>query len=55
MIDFDKSETWVLVDIETDGPLPGKNSMLSLAAVAFKPNGEVISDFCGAPRMGQES
>lgn len=31
-------ETYVSVDVETDGPIPGRNSMLSLGAAAFDPN-----------------
>lgn len=29
------SETIISIDVETDGPIPGANSMLSLGAVAF--------------------
>ena len=30
------SEVYISVDVETDGPIPGPNSMLSLGAAAFK-------------------
>jgi len=33
-------ETYVSVDVEADGPIPGRNSMLSLGAAAFDPNRE---------------
>jgi len=32
-------------DIETDGPLPGQNSMLSFASVVFRESGEVVGSF----------
>lgn len=32
-----KPEIYVSVDVETNGPIPGKYSMLSLGAAAFKP------------------
>lgn len=35
-------DIYISVDIETDGPIPGANSMLSLALIAFKANGEII-------------
>lgn len=38
-------ETFVSIDIETDGPIPGEFSMLSLAAVAFDPNANVLGEF----------
>ena len=38
-------EIYVSVDIESDGPVPGLNSMLSLGAVAFDPVGKVLSKF----------
>src|SRR5262249_20492841 len=34
-----KQETYISIDIETDGPCPGINSMLSLGAVAFRLDG----------------
>lgn len=33
------------IDVETDGPIPGLNSMLSLGCVAFKETGEEVSNF----------
>ena len=32
-----KKEIYISVDVETDGPIPGQNSMLSLGAAAFLP------------------
>lgn len=37
--------TYISVDIETDGPTPGRNSMLSLGAVAMTPTGHIINRF----------
>lgn len=39
------SEVYVSTDVETDGPLPGVNSMLSLGSVAFSGEGEVLDTF----------
>lgn len=39
------SETYLLVDIESDGPVPGRHSMLSFAAVAFKADKTVLGTF----------
>jgi len=36
-----KQEVYVSIDIETDGPIPGPHSMLSLGAVALLPQGEI--------------
>lgn len=36
-------EIYVSVDVETDGPIPGPNSMLSFGAVALKSDGTEIS------------
>jgi DNA polymerase III alpha subunit (gram-positive type) len=38
-------ETYVSTDIETDGPIPGVNSMLSLGSVAFDAEGKEIAAF----------
>lgn len=37
-----REEVYVSIDIETDGPAPGLNSMLALGAAAFDQNGEQI-------------
>lgn len=37
-------ERYISVDIETDGPIPGDNSMLSLGAAAFDPPSEAAMD-----------
>lgn len=38
-------EVYISTDIETDGPIPGPNSMLSLGAAAFIPEGKMLSTF----------
>lgn len=38
-------EIYISTDIESDGPIPGANSMLSFASVAFSDAGDVISTF----------
>lgn len=40
-----REELYFSVDIETDGPIPGCNSMLSFGCVVFTENGEEISSF----------
>lgn len=40
-----KTETYVSVDIEADGPIPGMNSMMALGAVAFDPEGMELTEF----------
>lgn len=40
-----KSEVFISVDVETDGPIPGPNSMLSIGAAAFLPDGSLVSTF----------
>ena len=37
-------EIYISVDIETDGPCPGENNLLSLGAVAVKPGTGMISE-----------
>ena len=37
--------TYVVIDAEFDGPLPGINSMISLGAVAINKNGDTLGDF----------
>ena len=39
------AEIYISVDIESDGPIPGPNSMLSFGAAAFQPDGKIISTF----------
>ena len=52
-----KKETYVSIDIETDGPAPGINSMLALGAAAFNEEGEQIDTwyrkFFKLPEAGQ--
>jgi 3' exoribonuclease, RNase T-like/Prokaryotic homologs of the JAB domain len=43
--DVDMSEIYISTDIETDGPIPGPNSMLSFGSVAFNDRGEEIGSF----------
>jgi DNA polymerase III alpha subunit (gram-positive type) len=38
-------EIYVSTDVETDGPIPGPHSMLSLGSVAFTNTGEEIAEF----------
>jgi hypothetical protein len=38
-------ETYVSTDIETDGPIPGPNSMLSFGSAAFSPDERLLSTF----------
>jgi DNA polymerase III alpha subunit (gram-positive type) len=40
-----KHETYVSTDVETDGPIPGPNSMLSFASVAFDETGTELGSF----------
>jgi hypothetical protein len=40
-----RSEIYFSIDIESDGPIPGPHSMLSLGAVAFHENGTVLGSF----------
>jgi DNA polymerase III alpha subunit (gram-positive type) len=40
-----KNEVYCSVDIEANGPIPGDNSMLSLGAAAFSPDGKLLSTF----------
>jgi hypothetical protein len=39
------SETYVSTDIETDGPIPGPNSMLSFASAAYRADKKLIATF----------
>jgi DNA polymerase III alpha subunit (gram-positive type) len=39
------TEIYISVDVETDGPIPGPNSMLSLGAAAFLPDGTMVSSY----------
>jgi hypothetical protein len=38
-------EIYVSTDVETDGPIPGPNSMLSFASAAYQPNKTLASTF----------
>ncbi len=40
-----KKEAYISVDVETDGPIPGPNSMLSLGAAAFDSDGAMVETF----------
>lgn len=40
-----KSNVYVSLDIETTGPIPGINAMLSLGAAAYNEGGEFLLDF----------
>ncbi len=39
------SEIYVSTDIESDGPIPGPNSMLSFGSAAFNEDGKMVSTF----------
>lgn len=39
------SETYISVDVEADGPIPGKHSMLSLGAAAYDESGLLLDTF----------
>jgi hypothetical protein len=39
------AEIYVSTDIETDGPIPGPNSMLSLASAAYRPDKQLLDTF----------
>lgn len=38
-------EVYISVDVETDGPIPGPNSMLSIGSAAFTEDGNLLSTF----------
>ncbi|HYF07503.1 MAG TPA: DNA polymerase III subunit epsilon, partial [Acetobacteraceae bacterium] len=38
-------ELYISTDIESDGPIPGVNSMLSFASAAFLPDKTLVSTF----------
>src|SRR5579862_1181315 len=38
-------EIYLSTDVETDGPIPGPNSMLSFASAAFKPDKTLVGTF----------
>jgi hypothetical protein len=40
-----RPEIYVSTDVETDGPIPGENSMLSMASVAFDEGGRELAAF----------
>lgn len=40
-----KDEIFCSIDVETDGPIPGRNSMLSFGCYAFKEDGTEIGTF----------
>src|SRR5262245_48459621 len=39
------SEVYVSTDVETDGPIPGPNSMLSFASAAYLPDKTLVDTF----------
>jgi hypothetical protein len=38
-------EIYVSTDVETDGPIPGPHSMLSLGSAAYLPDKTLVSTF----------
>jgi hypothetical protein len=51
----ERSETYVSTDIETDGPIPGANSMLSFASVAYDGDGRELGIFVSNPETLAEA
>ena len=45
------SEIYISTDIETDGPIPGVNSMLSFASAAFLADKTLIGTFSANLRL----
>jgi hypothetical protein len=41
------SEIYISTDVETDGPIPGPHSMLSLASAAYTPDKRLVGTFSG--------
>jgi hypothetical protein len=39
------SELYVSIDVETDGPIPGEYSMLSLGSATFESSGQILDKF----------
>jgi hypothetical protein len=39
------AEIYISTDIETDGPVPGPNSMLSFGSAGYRPDGTLVSTF----------
>lgn len=39
------NDIYISVDIKTDGPIPGDNSMLSIGMIAFLANGTVLGEY----------
>jgi DNA polymerase III alpha subunit (gram-positive type) len=42
---FTMSEIYISTDVETDGPIPGPNSMLSFASAAYTADKKLVSTF----------
>ena len=42
---MNNNEIYISTDIESDGPIPGPNSMLSLGAAAYQPDGKILGTF----------
>jgi DNA polymerase III alpha subunit (gram-positive type) len=42
---MEQEETYICTDIEADGPIPGPNSMISLASAAFNSEGRLLDTF----------
>lgn len=40
------TEIYISTDVETDGPIPGPNSMLSFASAAFTADKRLVSTYC---------
>lgn len=45
MIKLNENDIYISIDVETDGPIPGRYSMLSLGAAMFDGTGSILSAF----------
>lgn len=50
-----KPEIYISIDVETDGPIPGRNSMLSLGAAAYTRDKELLGVFSANLEQLQEA
>jgi len=44
-VSMNNNEVYISTDIEADGPIPGPNSMLSLGAATYLPDGKLVGTF----------
>jgi hypothetical protein len=48
-------ELYVSTDVETDGPIPGPQAMLSFGSAAFSPDGRLLGTFAANLRTLAEA